>query len=215
MSVLIPGLGIPVRTIFGIGRNYAAHAKELGNVVPPEPIIFMKPVSSLLLSGGSIRLPEGAGRVDFEGEIVAVIGKGGSRIPLASALSHVAGYAPGIDVTARDWQSEAKKKGQPWALAKGCDTFAVLGDFVAAERVKAESIAFTLSLNGQVKQKGNSKDMETPIAGLVSYLSKYFTLAPGDLIYTGTPEGVGPIASGDRLQMEMPGTSARLEVRVS
>jgi 2-keto-4-pentenoate hydratase/2-oxohepta-3-ene-1,7-dioic acid hydratase in catechol pathway len=214
MPIHVSGLGLPIQTIFGIGRNYAAHAKELGNAVPPEPIIFLKPISSIVFSGGSIRIPKGIGRVDYEGEMVIALGRGGKDIPVEKALSHVAGYGLGIDVTARDLQGEAKKKGQPWALAKGCDTFAVLGDFVAADKVKPEAISFSLELNGQIKQRGNSADMETSIAGLVSYLSRYFTLAAGDLIFSGTPEGVGPLAPGDKIHMEMAGTSARLDVGV-
>lgn len=157
------------------------------------------------MPGGKIRLPSRAGRVDFEGEIVVVMGPN----------SVVAGYGLGIDVTARDWQSEAKKKGHPWALSKGCDTFAVLGDFLPAAGVDPKNIAFTLSQNGKLKQRGNTGDMETSVEGLVDYLSKYFTLAEGDLIFTGTPEGVGPMASGDKIEMEIAGTSAGLSVSVA
>lgn len=214
MATQIRSLGLTVHTLFGIGRNYAAHAKELGNAVPAEPIVFLKPLSSVVFSGGTVRLPKGVGRVDFEGEIVVALGKGGKDISAKEALACVAGYGLGIDVTARDLQSEAKKKGQPWDLCKGCDTFAVLGDFLPADQCRGDGIEFTLSQNGQLRQRGNTAAMETSVAGLVSYLSRYFTLAAGDLIYTGTPEGVGPIAAGDRLQMEMLGTSAKLDVRV-
>lgn len=195
---------MPIRTIFGIGRNYAAHAKELGNAVPAEPIIFLKPISSVVLSGGKIRLPAGIGRVDYEGEIVIALGKGGA----------VAGYGLGIDVTARDLQTEAKKKGHPWDLAKGCDTFAVLGDFLPAAALDPKNMAFTLTQNGKVRQQGNTGAMETSVAGLIAYLSRFFTLAEGDLIFSGTPEGVGPIASGDRLEMEILSTPARLSIQV-
>lgn len=153
--------------------------------------------------------------MDYEGEIVVALGKGGSHISEGAALGYVAGYGVGIDVTARDLQGDAKKKGQPWAVAKGYDTFAVLGDFVEARAVDPANLAFTLSVNGIVKQKGNSAAMEHSIAKLIAYLSTIFSLAPGDLIYTGTPEGVGPLAKGDRIQMELGTGLARLEVGVS
>jgi 2-keto-4-pentenoate hydratase/2-oxohepta-3-ene-1,7-dioic acid hydratase in catechol pathway len=214
MSILVPGLSLPLRTLFGVGRNYAAHARELGNAVPPEPLIFLKPVSSVVLSGGEIRLPAGIGRVDYEGEIVAAIGKGGRHIDEGRALGHVAGFAVGIDVTARDLQTEAKKKGQPWAISKGYDSFAALGNFVPASGLDAASLRFTLAVNEEVRQSGDAAAMESSVARLVSFLSRIFTLAPGDLIFTGTPEGVGPLHPGDRVTMELEGTAARLEVTV-
>jgi len=200
--------------ILCIGRNYAAHARELGNEVPEEPVVFLKPLTSLVGNGSKIVLPPRTQDVHHEVELVLVIGKGGKDIPAAEALNHVDGYAVGLDMTARDVQNEAKKKGLPWTVAKGFDTFAPVGDFVAASRIPhPQDLSIKLSVNGEVRQQGSTADMIYSVAELVSYCSTLFTLMPGDLIFTGTPEGVGPVKDGDVLEAEITGLP-KLTMRV-
>ena len=183
-----------------IGRNYAKHAKELGNEVPDFPMVFLKPASALITSGQDIIIPKMSSDVHHEVELVCLIGKKGKNISLAEALSFVAGYAVGLDMTARDIQSQAKAKGHPWSVAKGFDTFAPLGQFLSSEKIgHPESWDVELQINGEVRQAGNTRDMVFSIAELVSWCSSIFTLEPGDLLFTGTPEGVGPIREGDSL----------------
>ena len=215
MSISIPGLQYPVRNIFCIGRNYAAHARELGNAVPETPVVFLKPVSALVPSGGSIELPPRIGRVDHELEVVVAIGRRARNITEQEALASIAGYAIGIDVTARDEQDAAKKKALPWTVAKGHDTFAAIGNFVAAARVgDPQAIAFALKINGKPRQTGNTGNMIFPIARLIAYLSTVFTLDAGDLIFTGTPEGVGPLIVGDKIEATLGEGLATLELDV-
>jgi len=186
--------------ILCIGRNYRAHAKELGNEVPKEPLMFLKPPSSLLEPGGTLLLPPESERVEHEAELVVVIGKRGRRIPAAQALDHVFGYTVACDVSARDLQ---KKDGQ-WTRAKGFDGFCPLGPEVVSG-MEAGSLGVRLWVNGELRQDGNTRDMVFGVAELVAYASNVMTLEPGDLILTGTPEGVGPLASGDRVEVEVEG----------
>ena len=210
------GLDLSPRTVFCIGRNYAEHARELGNAVPSEPVVFLKPTSALCGEGSLIRLPAGSVRVDHEVEVVLAIGIGGKSIPESQALAHVAGYAVGIDVTWRDQQDHAKQKGLPWTLAKGLDTFAPVSGFVPASQVgNPLELPFRLHVNGSLKQEGSTRGMLFSIPFLIAYLSSRFTLAPGDLIFTGTPPGVGPIVSGDRLEALLGEGLARLSVGVT
>ena len=186
--------------IFCIGRNYAAHAAEMKSEVPETPMVFLKPSTALVRHGGVVQLPAQSNAVHHEVELVAVIGKGGKNIYASTALEHVAGYAVGLDITARDIQAAAKKKGHPWSVAKGFDTFAPLGEIVPAEIVDdPQQLTISLRVNGVLRQAGNTEDMIFPVARLIAYCSSIFTLLPGDLIYTGTPEGVGPVAAGDEL----------------
>jgi 2-keto-4-pentenoate hydratase/2-oxohepta-3-ene-1,7-dioic acid hydratase in catechol pathway len=199
--VKLPGLPeLSLGTVYCIGRNYAEHARELGNAVPEEPVVFLKPQSAVALPGSPIRLPAVSKRVDHETEIVIAIGKSGKNVFAGDALALVAGYAVGIDVTARDLQEAAKKKALPWAVAKGFDTFAPISEFVPADRVAEPfELGVTLEVNGQLRQTGKASGMIFPVDALIAYLSGIFTLAPGDLIFTGTPPGVGPLVAGDRL----------------
>ena len=191
---------MPLHTIFCIGRNYAEHARELKNPVPEAPIVFLKPLSAIVSDYGRIVLPKQSQQVHHEVEIVVLIGKSGKNIPEADAHQFISGYAVGIDVTARDIQSKAKAKGHPWSVAKGFDTFAPISNFVSVDKIAdLSNIEVSLSVNGEIRQKGNSKDMLFPIPRLISYLSTIFTLQPGDLIFTGTPEGVNLLNDGDRL----------------
>jgi 2-keto-4-pentenoate hydratase/2-oxohepta-3-ene-1,7-dioic acid hydratase in catechol pathway len=201
-------LGSPSETRVGkimcLGRNYREHAKEMQAEVPTEPVVFLKPSTALLGTGGVIRLPAFSRDVHHEVEIVVAISKGGRDIPRERAFDHVGGYAIGLDLTARDVQSAAKKKGLPWAVSKGFDTSAPVSPVVPRDRVPDPGrLEFSLSVNGTIRQRGNAADMLFPVDATVSYLSTIFTLEPGDLIFTGTPEGVAAIARGDRLEARL------------
>jgi 2-keto-4-pentenoate hydratase/2-oxohepta-3-ene-1,7-dioic acid hydratase in catechol pathway len=189
--------------IFCVGRNYADHAKELGNAMPAAgsiPIIFMKPVTSLV-KGGSLALPRRVGAVHHEMELVVVLGKGGSDIPESAALDHVEGATLGLDLTLRDEQARLKQAGQPWELAKAFDDAAALGDFVPTDDLDLRSIEMRCTVDGVLRQHGNTRDMLFPVATIVAFLSSRWHLLPGDLIYTGTPAGVGPLVAGNRIEV--------------
>lgn len=214
----IPGLDpeLTINTIFCIGRNYSEHAKELKNEVPDRPMVFLKPVSSIIFDGGSIILPPQSREVHHEVELVAAIGKGGKNIHAEEALQHIAGYGIGIDVTARDLQQEAKKRSHPWTVAKGFDTFAPISNFITADAIDdPQNIDLKLHVNGEVRQTGNTREMIFPVAELVAYLSTIFTLTPGDLIFTGTPSGVSPVKKGDQINATLQNNLATLNIRVT
>ena len=198
----IPGTNLEVENIFCIGRNYAEHAKELNNPIPTSPVVFIKPTSSVCYSGENLMLPTTSNRVDHEVEIVLVIGKGGKNISPNDAIKHISHLGIGLDFTARDLQDKAKEKSLPWSIAKGFDTFAAIGEFTpfsgSADELK--NLTFTLEVNGEIRQKGTSENMIFSIPALVSYLSSVFTLSEGDLIFTGTPEGVGVLKEGDQIK---------------
>ena len=192
--------------IFCIGRNYAAHAAEMKSAVPKVPMVFLKPSTAIVRDGGAIVLPAVSREVHHEVELVAMIGRRGKNIKEDVALSYVEAYAVGLDMTARDIQSVAKQKGHPWSVAKGFDTFAPLGHLIpAAEIADPQHLSIQLIVNGEVRQRGTTADMIFSVATLVAYCSSIFTLLPGDLIYTGTPEGVGPVKEGDILEAEITG----------
>lgn len=187
--------------MIAVGRNYTEHAVELGNPVPSKPVVFFKPPSSIITEGHSIKIPEGCQKLHHEVELAVVIGTKGSRIPEESSMDHVDGYMLALDMTARDFQDEAKSKGQPWSLAKGFDTSCPVSRFLNKDEIKnPNSVGLWLKVNDQLRQEGNTSDMIFSIPYLISYLSKFFTLEPGDLILTGTPSGVGPVAKGDTIQ---------------
>jgi len=197
-----------------VGRNYALHAAEMKSQIPCSPILFLKPATALLASGGNVVLPPMTRDVHHEVELVVVIGKRGKNIPEAEALHYINGYAVGLDMTARDLQADAKEKGQPWSVAKGFDTFAPVGEVVPASAVKdPQTIHLDLTVNGARRQSGYTGDMIFPVSFLISYISSIFTLLPGDLVFTGTPEGVGPVFDGDVLEARGDGLSP-LSVRV-
>jgi 2-keto-4-pentenoate hydratase/2-oxohepta-3-ene-1,7-dioic acid hydratase in catechol pathway len=182
--------------IFGIGKNYRAHASEMGGDVPTEPLVFTKATSSLLAPGGAVLLPAESARVDYEGELGVVIGKRCRRVSVEEAMSFVFGLTIVCDVTARDLQ---KKDGQ-WTRAKGFDTFCPVGPHVVTG-VDPANLALSLKVNGTTKQEGSTRDMVFDVARLVAHVSSFVTLSPGDLIATGTPEGVGPLAAGDAVEV--------------
>jgi len=193
-----------------IGRNYVKHAAELGNDVPSEPLIFLKPPSALLDAGEAIVMPPGAGRVDFEGEIGAVIGRRARKVREEDAWEYVQGLVPVNDVTARELQ---KRDGQ-WSRAKGFDTFCPVGTPVPLRDVALDALRVTTRVNGQLRQDAPATEMVFPIPFLVAHISRIMTLEPGDLIATGTPEGVGPLAAGDEVEIEVRGVgSVRNPVR--
>jgi len=186
--------------IIGIGRNYAAHAKELSNPVPDkEPIIFLKPQSSYLLEGKPIIAPKNVD-VHHEIELALVMGNGGKNIPVNKANQYVMGYLLALDMTARDIQAKAKKEGHPWTIAKGFDTFCPISRFIRKSEIKdPQDVEIWLKVNGTMRQKSNTKHMIFNIPFLISYVSTIMTLEEGDVILTGTPEGVGPVVPGDTL----------------
>ena len=185
-----------------VGRNYRDHAKELGNDVPAEPLLFFKPPSALLAPGGAIQMPAASGRVDFEGELALVIGRRASRLqPDADWRSYIRGYTLANDVTARDLQ---KKDGQ-WTRAKGFDTFCPVGPLVSDEVDPEAGLTIESRVNGEVRQHGSTLDFIFPIPALLSYITAAIALEPGDLLLTGTPAGVGPLAPGDRVEVSIPG----------
>lgn len=184
-----------------VGRNYRDHAKELGNEVPAEPLLFFKPPSSLLAPGGIVQMPQQAERVDFEGELALVIGTRASKIEAGDWRSHVRGYTLANDVTARDLQ---KKDGQ-WTRAKGFDTFCPTGPLVSDEIDPAAGLVIETRVNGELKQHGSTSDFIFSIPDLLVYITAAITLEPGDLVLTGTPAGVGPLNAGDRVDVSMAG----------
>ena len=201
-----------------IGRNYAKHAAEMKSDVPDQPMVFLKPSTALIGTGEAVRIPQASSEVHHEVELVAVIGTGGKHIPTETALSHVAGYAIGLDMTARDIQAGAKERRHPWSVAKGFDTFAPLGPIVLASEVAdPQQLTLGVSVNGETRQQGSTEHMIFSVAELIAYCSSVFTLEPGDLLYTGTPEGVGPVEAGDVLEATFsagPGLAVRVEEEV-
>jgi acylpyruvate hydrolase len=189
-----------------IGQNYHAHIKELKSEVPTEPVIFLKPSSAMVRDGEPIILPPGLGRIDYEGELAVIIGRSARHVPIKSALKYVEAAAVFNDVTARDVQSKARKAGLPWSLAKGMDTFAPMSDPKPIEEVgDLGALRVQTRLSGELRQDGRTSDMIFPVEELVAYISKYMTLEPGDVIATGTPEGVGPLRDGDVIEITIPG----------
>lgn len=186
--------------IFCIGRNYSEHAKELGNAVPANPVVFAKPDTALLKNGEDFYLPSFSNDVHHEIELVIKIHKVGKNIQEKFAHNYYNEIGLGVDFTARDLQAELKSKGLPWELAKGFDGAAPLGNFMSIEGVDLSNIDFSLKKNGKLVQQGNTAQMIFSFDKIVSFISQYFTLKVGDLIYTGTPAGVGPVAIGDKLE---------------
>ena len=189
--------------IFGIGRNYVAHIEELNNERPDEPIIFTMPETALLLKNRPFYYPNFSKDIHHEVEVVLKITKVGKNIDVKFANTYYDEVAMGIDFTARDLQQKAKKKGLPWAIAKGFNDAAPISGFVSKNEIDLNNLNFSITNNGEIKQQGNTKLMLFSFDYIVSYLSKFFLLKKGDLIYTGTPAGVGPVKIGDRLEVFM------------
>lgn len=204
---------LPVGKAVCVGRNYAAHARELGNAVPEAPILFLKPRTSFVPLETDFAIPEGRGECHHETEITVLIGSVLKNADEAQCLAAIAGVTLGLDLTLRDQQNELKKKGLPWEVAKAFDGAAPLGAFIAPQAFADFSdVKFTLSVNGVQRQSGHSADMITGVLPLLAYISRIFTLEPGDVVMTGTPEGVAALQRGDKLRLEMPGLSLSSQV---
>ncbi len=186
--------------IICVGRNYKKHAEELGNQVPNEPVIFMKPDSAILRQRDAFYIPDFSNDVHYEAEIVVKLNRLGKRIQSKFASKYYAEFTLGIDFTARDVQSNLKAKGLPWEKAKGFDNSAVCGDWLQVSEYDINNLSFELYKNGECVQQGNTSDMLFSVDSLIEHCSQYFTLKIGDQIFTGTPEGVGPVTSGDLLE---------------
>ena len=202
------GDSFPVRRIFCVGRNYADHAREMGSdPVREKPFFFTKPADSILANGSVMPYPPATENLHHEVELVVALGKGGRDIPVDRVdTGHVFGYAVGLDMTRRDLQAAAKAKGQPWDMAKGFDKSAPVSTIAPVAQAKDMSRGrIALSVNGEVRQSGDIADMIWSVPELVHELSKLVELAPGDLIFTGTPAGVGPVVRGDRLEATVAG----------
>ncbi|MFD1259534.1 fumarylacetoacetate hydrolase family protein [Entomomonas asaccharolytica] len=189
-----------------VGRNYAEHAKELNNPIPTEPILFIKPATSVVSSNGGFSIPHHRGAVHYEAEIAVLIGKQLSgSVTKTEVVEAITGFAPALDLTLRDVQAKLKEKGLPWEISKCFDGACVLTPFVPASNYpNLTDIDIRLTINGEIRQQGNSSEMLTPIVELIQYIANNFTLLPGDVVLTGTPKGVGPLNTGDRLVMELP-----------
>lgn len=205
----------PVRRVYCVGRNYAAHAREMGKDPEKEPpFFFMKPADAVVPGGGDIHYPPGTKNYHHEIELVVAIGKGGRRISVAEAPSHIFGYGVGLDMTRRDLQFAARDLGRPWDFGKSFDESAPLGPIHrAAKTGHPTKGAVTLEVNGELRQKGDLADLIWSVPETISYLSDYYTLAPGDIIFTGTPAGVAAVVPGDKLVGKVEGFGT-LEVNI-
>lgn len=191
----------PVHRIYCVGRNYGDHVREMGNDPKKPPIFFSKPADAVVPSGAAIPYPPGTDNFHHELELVIALGEGGAAIPADAALGHVYGYALGVDLTRRDLQSAAKNAGAPWDTAKGFDLSAPCGAISAVSSgVHPLDVTIWLKVNGELRQETSTSQMIYGIAETIAELSKLYALAPGDLIYTGTPAGVGPLVPGNRVE---------------
>jgi fumarylpyruvate hydrolase len=204
------GAAFPVRRIFCVGRNYAAHAREMGGDPTREPpFFFTKPADALVTGGADTPYPASTANLHHEMELVVALGAGGSDIDADAALAHVFGYAAGLDLTRRDLQDEAKAARRPWDMAKGFDASAPIGEIrPAAEIGHPAAGRIALTVNGTVKQEGDLLDQIWSVPEIIAALSRLVRLEAGDLIFTGTPDGVGALAKGDMLQGEIAGVGA-------
>lgn len=205
---------VNIGKIICLARTYKKHAEEMKSKTTKEPILFLKPESSIIFNNESILLPELSNCIHHEVELGVVIGENGKNISEENAMNHVLGYLVGLDVTARDIQSEAKKNGHPWSIAKGFDTFAPISDVVLKNEVKNPlNLDLELKINGKLKQKSNTKYMIFSIEKIIAFVSAIMTLKKGDLILTGTPEGVGELFENDEIEARL-GELCYLKVNV-
>ena len=191
-----------------VGWNYRPHIVETDAVFPKEPIIFIKPPSCIIHDGEPIVIPEGVTNVQHEVELALIVGKRCKNVPEHGALEHISHVAVFNDITARDMQTSARDIGNPWSLAKGMDTFGPISEYVPIEGIDITSLNLTLDVNGKRKQDGNTKDMIFTPEFLISYISHFMTLEPGDIIATGTPEGISEIVSGDVVCVSISGVGS-------
>ena len=199
----------PIGKVVCIGRNYAEHAKELDNPIPTEPLLFIKPGSCVVALDGGFAIPTERAAVHYDAEISVLIGKPPSNNPSREeVLDAISGFAPGLDLTLRDKQAELRAKGLPWEIAKSFDGACVLAPFVpSCTFADLADIGIRLTINGEVRQDGNSAMMLNPIVPMIQHMASQFALQAGDVILTGTPAGVGPLSAGDELVLELPGVT--------
>lgn len=194
---------IPAGRIFCVGKNYRKHIQELNDPEPDGPVIFMKPNTCLIPPDGRIKLPTHGSRLQHEVEVVVLIGQRGKNIPESEAERHISGITLGLDLTLRDVQTGLKKQGLPWELSKAFDGSSPLGIFVPFNEVNDSlNLSFRCVVNGEERQRGTVREMIYPVPKIISFISGVWELLPGDLIYTGTPSGVGPLQSGDAIDIE-------------
>jgi len=195
------------KKIVGFGRTYREHAIELNNPVPTEPFVFLKPTSSYIGEGEKIRVPRGSSELHHEVELAIVIGKAGRSIDESKVVEeYIGGYALALDMTDREAQGKAKKAGLPWALAKGFDTACPISEFIDKSLVAdPQKVGLWLKVNGQLRQQASTADMIFTIPYLISWISGFISLEPGDLVLTGTPAGVGPVRPGDVIECGLDG----------
>lgn len=214
-KVVGTGRQFTIGKIVCLARNYAEHAKELGNETPAAPVLFMKPASAVVADGEAVHIPAYSQECHYEVELAVLIGKQCRGVSAEKAMEHVAGYGVAIDMTLRDVQNQLKTKGLPWEVAKGFDTSCPLSDFVPADAVAdPHALSLKLAVNGKIRQDGNSSDMIHRVPQIVAHISAIFTLEPGDVILTGTPAGVGQVLAGDVMSAEI-GTVGRLTIPVA
>ena len=197
-------MNLKIGKLVCLARTYKKHAEEMKSEIPKEPLIFLKPTSSVIFNGESIQIPKMSKCVHHEVELAVIIGKKCKNILKKDAMNYIFGYAVALDITARDIQNKLKNKGWPWGIAKGFDTFAPISEVVLKENVSnPQNLDISLKLNGKIKQSSNTNNMIFSIEEIIEYISKIMTLETGDLIMTGTPEGVGEIVSGDILEAQL------------
>jgi acylpyruvate hydrolase len=197
---------VPVGKILCLGRNYAEHAKEMQSEIPTMPVVFLKPSTALITNGQPIVIPHISNDVHHEVELVVAIAREGKCIPAAKAFDYVLGYGVGLDMTLRDVQSEAKKKGLPWSIAKGFDTSAPVSEIIPRKDIRnPQDVTLRCSVNGAVRQQTSTSMMIFSVENIIEFISSIMTLERGDLIFTGTPEGVGPVKAGDVIDAELVG----------
>lgn len=195
---------IRVGKIVCIGQNYAAHIKEMKAEVPSSPVFFLKPTTALIPDGGDVVLPSISRDVHHEVELTVLIGKDGKNVSQDSAMERVAGYGVGLDMTLRDVQNDAKKKGLPWTLAKGFDTSAPVSAFVPSQQIaNPGNLTLRLNVNGTTRQQSGTNDLIFSVDKLIAYISQFITLEQGDIIFTGTPQGVAQVKPGDKLEASL------------
>ena len=195
---------IKIGKLVCLARTYKKHAKEMKSRVPEDPLLFLKPASSIIFNNGTILFPDMSSCLHHEVELGVIIGKKCKNIKENDALDHILGYCVVLDITARDIQSVAKKNGWPWSIAKGFDTFAPISNVVLKEKVaNPNGLDLCLKVNGEVRQSSNTGNMVFSVEHIIEFISKIMTLEPGDLIMTGTPEGVGEIKKGDILEADL------------
>ena len=205
VHLLKTGENVIVPKIFCLGKNYAKHAAEMKSNIPDKPIVFMKPSSAIVHDGAKIRIPAMTNDLHHETEIFFVLGKDGKNIRKEEARSFISGMGIGLDLTLRDVQSELRSAGNPWLISKGFDGSAPISDARSVDGVNFDSLELTLSVNGQPRQHGSYRNTIFKIEEVIAFISQLFTLERGDLIFTGTPEGVAQLKPGDKLHAELVG----------